>query len=303
MFGRLKSVALDYEYSGCLENRWSFMISRWFGLARKLKFKDGYGFTMNKNNAHLASLFVKFAFYGGLLSDCDSDVPFSWKVCLDDNVIVSPHGLRFNLNSFDPLIFAETYVWDIHFCGFDLTGKVVIDVGGYVGDTALYFASKGAKVYVYEPDPLNYSKLLKNLELNPELLRMVKPYNMAVGVDGEVSFRFGQWGNSSTMNPHGRPKKVKSVSLKTILEENSLSGAYLLKADCKGCEFELARQSEIGLFDQLSIEYTNTGRHSELLWLVKSLRGAGFNLVRVYKHSRSYAPLYEHGMIRAEKSR
>jgi hypothetical protein len=91
--------------------------------------------------------------------------------------------------------------------------------------------------------------------------------------------------------------------LKTILEENSLSGAYLLKADCKGCEFELARQSEIGLFDQLSIEYTNTGRHSELLWLVKSLRGAGFNLVRVYKHSRSYAPLYEHGMIRAEKSR
>jgi hypothetical protein len=37
--------------------------------------------------------------------------------------------MRFYLYSVDPLIFSETFIHDIHFVGFDLKDKVVIDIG------------------------------------------------------------------------------------------------------------------------------------------------------------------------------
>jgi hypothetical protein len=41
----------------------------------------------------------------------------------------------------------ETWYWDV-----DVKDKVVVDIGAYIGDSALFFASRGAKiVYAYEP--------------------------------------------------------------------------------------------------------------------------------------------------------
>jgi len=51
--------------------------------------------------------------------------------------------------------------------GIDVNGKVVIDVGAFVGDTAIYFALKGAKsIIAIEPLPANYEELLDNVNLN-----------------------------------------------------------------------------------------------------------------------------------------
>ena len=49
----------------------------------------------------------------------------------------------------------------------DYRGRVVVDVGAYVGDSSIYFALRGAKkVYAIEPDRDAYSELLVNIELN-----------------------------------------------------------------------------------------------------------------------------------------
>ena len=48
-----------------------------------------------------------------------------------------------------------------------IKGKIVLDIGGYIGDTAVYFSKLGASmVYVYEPHPVLYQILTKNIELN-----------------------------------------------------------------------------------------------------------------------------------------
>jgi len=51
--------------------------------------------------------------------------------------------------------------------GVDVDGKVVIDVGAYVGDSAIYFALKCAKrIIAVEPHPGAYAEMLDNIRLN-----------------------------------------------------------------------------------------------------------------------------------------
>ena len=78
--------------------------------------------------------------------------------------------MRFYLYSVDPLIFSETFIHDIHFIGFDLKDKVIVDVGAFVGDTALYYANFGGIVYAYEPHPVNFYWLKKNIACNIALI-------------------------------------------------------------------------------------------------------------------------------------
>ena len=62
----------------------------------------------------------------------------------------------------------------------------VLDVGAFVGDTALYYARRGAFVVAVEPVPGNFELMLRNLELNPDLKSGILPINAAVG--GEDGF-------------------------------------------------------------------------------------------------------------------
>ena len=49
----------------------------------------------------------------------------------------------------------------------DVKGKDVIDIGANIGDSAIYFALKGAKhVYAFEPYPYSYYIANKNIRLN-----------------------------------------------------------------------------------------------------------------------------------------
>jgi len=47
----------------------------------------------------------------------------------------------------------------------DVKNKSVVDIGAFVGDTAIYFAIKGAeKVIAIEPHPGAYEELAENIE-------------------------------------------------------------------------------------------------------------------------------------------
>jgi len=47
----------------------------------------------------------------------------------------------------------------------DVKGKVVIDVGAYIGDSAIYFALKGArKVIALESHPGTFAEMLDNIK-------------------------------------------------------------------------------------------------------------------------------------------
>jgi FkbM family methyltransferase len=246
--------------------------------------------------------------HGVSLVGSDENDPFSWKVLWPSKTIVTPQKLTFDIHSVDPTIFSETFLYDVHFLGFDLADKVVVDLGAFVGDTALYYAHQGARVYAYEPNPTNYSYLLTNLTLNPHLSSRVKSFNKAAGIDGKIMLSEGSKCCGASRAISGpeekgmRPIEVESRSLDTILKENGIDAPYLLKADCKGCEIELVKQNAISLFKHVKIEYTLSGRSWRVSDLLHQLGTKGFTKFRVFKHNYSpYDTLVEHGTLLATK--
>jgi FkbM family methyltransferase len=223
--------------------------------------------------------------------------------------IVLPNALTFDLNSVYPLIFTETFLYDVHFIDFDLAGKTVVDIGAFVGDTSLYYASKGAYVYAYEPNPTNYRYLLANLDLNPLLSKRIKAYNLAVGVDGKVLFSDTDTvcGSSHVTNAvdSASALEVESVSLDTILKQNGLVNPFLVKSDCKGCEIHLVKQDAISRFRFAKIEYTLGGQHITVDDLIAELRKQGFMNFRVFGGPAGWGAyaLAEHGFLLAGRER
>jgi Predicted methyltransferase len=63
----------------------------------------------------------------------------------------------------------------------DVKSKSVVDIGAFVGDTAVYFAIKGAKkVIAIEPHTGAYEELVENIRING-LEGKIVPLNIAVG--------------------------------------------------------------------------------------------------------------------------
>jgi len=87
-------------------------------------------------------------------------------------------------------IIIETWLYDIHYLGFNLNNWFILDIGAFVGDTALYYAKRGAFVVAIEPLLSNYEIMVKNLELNPELKSRIIPINAAIAnEDGFIEFK------------------------------------------------------------------------------------------------------------------
>jgi len=136
----------------------------------------------------------------------------------------------------------------------DLKGKVVIDVGAFVGDFAIFAASKGAKVYAFEPDKKNYELLLKNIELNKV---NVIPFNLAVG-NPEIKEMFTyknrpDWVTCDEIfNGQSDGKiEVTTISLNQVFKDNMIGYCDFLKLDCEGAEKYIIEEIKNGLHEKI----------------------------------------------------
>jgi len=274
------------------------------GIKDKAKLKFRSGLTINSNRETKWLAYVLYELYKSVpLKDTKDTCEYCWRVDWSNKILILPNGLRFYLYSVDLTIFPETFIHDIHFVGFDLKDKVIVDIGAFVGDTALYYANFGAIVYAYEPHPVNFYWLKKNIELNPHLKDRIKIFNKAVGKDEEIEILIGgniNGGFSIYRQAKGKALKVKSVSLRKILEENNLNNPYLLKADCKGCEYYIIEDDAISKFEKVKIEYTGFNR-PKVDYIINKLKSKGFSKFRVFKHNYGIYHLSDHGTIYAEK--
>jgi FkbM family methyltransferase len=274
------------------------------GIKDKVKLKFRSGLTIDADRETKRLTYVLYELYKSVpLKDAKENCEYCWRVDWQNKILILPNGLRFYLYSVDPLIFSETFIHDIHFVGFDLKDKVAVDIGAFVGDTALYYANLGAIVYAYEPHPVNFYWLKKNIELNPRLKDRIKIFNEAVGKDEEIEISIGRninGGFSIYGQVKGKALKVKSVSLRKILEENDLNHPYLLKTDCKGCEYYIIEDDAISKFYKVKIEYTGFNK-PKVDYIINKLKSKGFSKFRIYKHNWGIYHLSEHGTIYAEK--
>lgn len=89
----------------------------------------------------------------------------------DEEVIDVPYSIKIFNPKFHHLnsIFIEYFTDYYSKFNINYENKVIIDIGSNSGDSPLYFASKGAKVYGFEPMKEHYNMSLENLKLNPNL--------------------------------------------------------------------------------------------------------------------------------------
>jgi len=231
-----------------------------------------------------------------------------WSYNSKKNIIVTPQGIKFYLDHFYPLIFAETFLYDIHFSDFNLDNKIVIQAGGFVGDTALYYAYRGAKVYSFEPEINSYRLALENIKLNPDLSKNIVMKNYAIGKDENIEFPvdYNVTGGASAYSvTKNKTINTRSVSISTILKELSIKNPFLLDLDIKGKEFEVIKDSSISEFEMVRIEYSSVidgkkvGSREDI---IEALKRYGFNKIRIYKHNELPYDLNEHGTIEARKN-
>lgn len=125
--------------------------------------------------------------------------------------------------------------------------RVVLDIGGYIGDLSLYCASTfNSKVHCYEPTPQNFNIIETNLELNPELKNNITIFNKGISGKTEsirlnVQDMTGEIHASShkIFDRHNNEITIPCVSLFEAINTLNEPIIDLLKIDCEGQEFEI----------------------------------------------------------------
>ena len=154
----------------------------------------------------------------------------------------------------------------------DVNGRVVVDVGAFVGDSAIYFALKGAKrIIAVEPYPGAYTEMLDNIKLN-NMESVIIPINAGLASrPGKICIgNIGVETTSGTYHmPGDCPITVPAVTLGDLMDRFGIDpNDAVLKMDCEGREFGviLNDYEHIRLFRELIFEY-----HSNVNKLLKVL--------------------------------
>jgi len=208
---------------------------------------------LNIENLKMLELLFNGSRFGATFLDSSNADNFSIKkktLKIIENgkkIIETSDGLKFYLENITPGIIIETFIRQIHEIDSyeNWHNKIVLDIGAECGDTAIFYANKGATVYSFEPMKAHYDSMIKNLSLNPQLVKKITPINAAIGKDGEVIFYHSNREEvaenaSFVYNTHGNDvstSKVQGYSLNTAYKKFGIKHVDLLKMDCKGCEF------------------------------------------------------------------
>ena len=136
----------------------------------------------------------------------------------------------------------------------DVKGKDVIDIGANIGDSAIYFALKGAKhVYAFEPYPYSYYIANKNIRLNG-LQDKITLVNQGCGGKKTTIKIDNTYENvgSTDLKLFKRGKEIKITTLEEIIKRFNINYPAVMKIDCEGCEYAVllkANDSDLRKFD------------------------------------------------------
>ena len=178
--------------------------------------------------------------------------------------------------------------YDECYGGIDVFNGIVVDIGAFIGDTSIYFASKGAKeVIAYEPLPHICEIANTNVLIN-KFENVIHINNEAVGD------RYGKIVIYETKRPGGSSvfifpenevisiRKVKVIPLSDVLF--NLGRVDLLKIDCEGCEHaalkEAYKKEALNNVKNIIIEV-----HGNPNSIIKLLNKSSYKIIKKQAHS------------------
>lgn len=176
------------------------------------------------------------------------------------------NGIRFkNMHGFILATFeyGEYYFLNVKY-------KDVIDIGAFIGDTAIYFALKGARrVIAIEPHPESYKEMLENIKLN-------NLENVIIPINAGIASKSGWICIDKTKNTGGAYHKpcninegIPAITLGDVIDKYNIDiNNSVLKIDCEGCERDiiLNDREHVKLFNEIAVEY-----HQNLLEILEVL--------------------------------
>ena len=144
----------------------------------------------------------------------------------------------------------------------DVTGRKILDLGAFTGDSAVSFAVRGAKeVYACEANPNMINIINYNITDN-KLQNKVKVLHCFVGdKDSDDSdFYFDEQNmvnRSAKLKLHAINSKVPTVSLATLIKRYGVVDGCL-KMDIEGAEYEVIESTSLSTlrkFRQMQIDF------------------------------------------------
>lgn len=120
---------------------------------------------------------------------------------------------------------------------FEYSGKKVLDVGGFIGDSTTYFIANGAREVVIV-EPLLHEFVRRNIEHNNFRNVVVLPFAFT-RTKGKITLRKvgDAFSGASMYREGGEPTTVETITPEEIFAKY---GEFdIAKLDCEGCEYEV----------------------------------------------------------------
>ena len=128
----------------------------------------------------------------------------------------------------------------------------MVDFGAYIGLTALYAATHVGTVFAFEPSPVNYELLVRNVSENPDLAPRIRLFRHGLGARDETVTLYAKGTADSgasvfrDVERHGlvsaRPAAVIPLrDAAAVLLEIGIDQQTLLKIDIEGAEYDVLR--------------------------------------------------------------
>ncbi len=160
---------------------------------------------------------------------------------IQEGEVVRKEGLVFHVDD-DLGVVYETFELEQYNIGPELSGRLVVDVGANIGDSAIYFAKRGARVIGLEPSPSVFRRALENIALNgaenqTQIVNAALCYTRGARLkEAKILSESSQ----VSIKPVG--KSGFNVRCVTLCELLGSEEPFLIKADCEGCEYQLFEQ-------------------------------------------------------------
>lgn len=237
-----------------------------FEMYNKLRYLEDFSLYMNKISKNNISLFNR---NGGIIAK------------IDKYFIIYP-------NQFEAIMLIEEVFLQNSYNKFDIKNKIIMNIGGYTGDTAIFYISKGAeKVYVYEINKQLFKILEKNIKIN-HLEKKIIAYNMGISNKKKQAIFYldKHVGSSGIFKSRYDNREVidkYSVELypfNEILKEP----IDILHMDCEGCEYDvlelILKHNLINKIKEgIILEGHDIDEKRNIKYLISILEKLGFNNV------------------------
>lgn len=221
---------------------------------------------------------------------------------ISNEEVINLNGINY-WNNNEIFILAESFFdTDIYSFSNNLKDKVILDIGGNIGDTSLQFAKKGALIYSFEPLPPIYDMAIKNIDLNFDLKNNIHFYNYAIsGKSGKIKIAYaneGSSGSSSIYSDKGVMYEVDAITINDVLT-NFCPNFDLLKIDCEGSEYDIILNSDLSMFKEIILEYHQFITGIDYHVLIDKLESQNFFVDKVCSVPSTTYPIEKLGIIKA----